>query len=36
VSTDADVIAEIKKNVNAIGYVELASVTKDVKVVAIF
>ena len=36
VSTDADVIAEIKKNVNAIGYVDLASVTKDVKVVAIF
>lgn len=36
VSSDAEVIEEIKNNVNAIGYVNLAAVTKDVKVVAIF
>lgn len=34
--SDADVINEVKKNVNAIGYVDAAAVTKDVKVVAVF
>lgn len=34
--SDADVINEVKKNVNAIGYVDAAVVTKEVKVVAVF
>lgn len=35
-ASDADVINEIKRNANAIGYVDAAAVTKDVKVVAVF
>jgi ABC-type phosphate transport system substrate-binding protein len=35
-ASDIDVINEIKHNVNAIGYVDVAAVTKDVKVVAVF
>lgn len=36
VASDTEVINDIKQNTNAIGYVDKASVTQDVKVVAIF
>jgi ABC-type phosphate transport system substrate-binding protein len=35
-TSDTDVMNEIKQNANAIGYVDAAAVTQDVKVVAIF
>lgn len=35
-TSDTDVMNEIKQNINAIGYVDAAAVTQDVKVVAVF